>query len=348
MNNYNKTNMILNIGSTISLPINKRTFWTLCILLVVLIASFICSLKLGSVVVDWQDVFSVITLDSFTNDATTTIYQLRFPRVIGAIAAGALMAISGYLLQIAARNSLADPGVLGLSDGAALSVIVLYILFLQSSVTASIFASFLGVILTALMVLWFVHKSVNGAFIILVGIAFGAVFSALSDVLLSSVTVEDMAYLMAFLSGSFLYLDVFSAAFLIVWLALVATVFLLLGRHINPLNFGYHQAMSLGVPAKRYYLLIIILAVFAMAPVIALVGAIGFVGLIATFLAKNIIGYRGTELGVVSMLLGAIMTLWADTLGRTLFAPVMIHAGVFIALIGALFFILMTRFLVRQ
>ncbi|AGH81640.1 hypothetical protein PCNPT3_08510 [Psychromonas sp. CNPT3] len=348
MINTHKKNKVLYIGLGISLPIYQHTFWVINALFALLILSFIWSMKLGSVNVSWADVYAVITLDVGRNDATETIYQLRFPRIMGAIACGSLMALAGYLLQIAARNSLADPGVLGLSDGAAFSVIITYTLFMQSSVSASILASFIGVISTALLVLWFVHKNLTGTFIILVGIAFGAVFSALSDILLASVDVEDMAYLMAFLSGSFLSLDLFSATFLVVWLGMIVTGFLLIGRQINPLNFGYQHAMSLGVAAKKYYLFLIILAVFAMAPVIALVGAIGFIGLISTFLAKNIIGYRGTELGIVSMLLGALMTLWADTLGRTLFAPVMIHAGVFIALIGALFFLLMTRYLVSK
>ncbi|MGR6782595.1 FecCD family ABC transporter permease [Moritella viscosa] len=348
MNIFNDQNVIISPAKGISLPIYRRTFWVLCALLALLSLSFICSLKLGSVSVSWADVYAVVGFDITLNDATSTIYELRLPRIMGAISAGALMALSGYLLQTAARNALADPGVLGLSDGAALSVIVMYVIFSQVSLTASIIASFLGVFVTALVVLWFVHKNLNGTFIVLAGIAVGAVMSAFSDLLLSSVTIEDMAFLMAFLSGSFVSLDLASASFLSIWMTLVVTVFLSLSRYINPLNFGYQHAMSLGVDAKNYYIFIIILAVFAMAPVIALVGSIGFIGLIATFLAKNIIGYRGTELGIVSMLLGSIMTLWADTLGRTLFAPIMINAGVFIALIGALFFILMTRYIVRQ
>lgn len=348
MNIFNDQNVIISPLKGISLPVYKRTFWVLCALVALLSLSFLCSLKLGSVSVSWADVYAVVGFDVTLNDAASTIYELRLPRIMGAIAAGALMALSGYLLQTAARNALADPGVLGLSDGAALSVIVLYVIFSQVSLTASIIASFLGVFVTALVVLWFVHKNMNGTFIVLVGIAVGAVMSAFSDILLSSVTIEDMAFLMAFLSGSFVSLDLASASFLSVWMTVIIAVFLLLSRYINPLNFGYLHAMSLGVDAKKYYIFIIILAVFAMAPVIALVGSIGFIGLIATFLAKNIIGYRGTELGIVSMLLGSIMTLWADTLGRTLFAPIMINAGVFIALIGALFFILMTRYIVRQ
>jgi len=342
------SNWVLNIGESVSLPIYKRTLLTIMTLFAILAGSVLMSLKLGSVAVTWPDVFSVLNANFDLNDATSTIYQLRVPRIIGACAAGALMALSGYLLQIAARNALADPGVLGLSDGAALSVIVLYVVFLQTSVTASIIASFLGVIVTAILVLTFIHKQLNGTFIILVGIAFGAVFSAFSDILLSAVTLEDMAFLMAFLSGSFLSLDLFYACLLGLWALFIICLFLLLARQINPLHFGYQHAMALGLASKRSYLLIILLAVLAMAPVIALVGAIGFVGLISTFIAKHIIGFRGTELGVVSMLLGTLMTLWADTLGRTLFAPVMVHAGVFIALIGALFFIVMTRYLHRQ
>ena len=332
-------NFVLRVGDTISLPVLKRSFVVGVIMCVCLFASIIIGMKWGSVHVTWHDVWWVLTGNINANDATETIWQLRIPRLIASIIAGMLMALSGYMLQIIAQNALADPGVLGLSTGAVLFAILIIFFVPDMPAVYVTGVTFFGAIITGTIVYAVANGHIQGAFVVLVGIAVSAVISAIIDIIFSVMSFENMVATMAMIAGDFSYVNMGNAVFLIFWFLLCGGVFLGYSRLINPMSLGALQAGFLGIKVKPTLVVLLLLSIAAMAPVIAIVGAIGFIGLVATFLTKNLIGYRGTELGVISMLVGAIMTVWADTLGRTLFAPIMVHAGVFISLIGGLFFV---------
>ena len=345
MQSIRQRNLIFKIGDGVSLPVHKQTLFFGSLLIVGLIVSVLCGMRFGSVEASWYDVWLVLTGKTNANDVAETIYQLRVPRVLGSLISGMLMALSGYMLQIVARNALADPGVLGLSNGAALMTIIVFIWIPTLSVFWASLVTFIGATATGLSILLLAHRYIHTPFIVLVGIAMSTMLAAVTDIILSSVRIELMVAVQSFLSGSFDALNHYNAFFLFVWFLLCLFVFMVIGRSINPMSLGHQTAMRLGVSSQRLSLAMTFLSIVAMSPVIALAGVMSFIGLISTFLAKNIIGYRGSELGFVSMLIGATMTLWADTLGRTLFAPVMVQAGVFIAVIGAFFFVLMTRYI---
>ncbi len=338
-------NYILKNCYGISLTIHKRTFWFIFYLVLGLILSFFMGLNMGSIDVTIQDVFSVLRGDVSANNATETIYQFRLPRVVSSMCAGALMALSGYMLQIMSHNPLADPSVLGLTSGATLVAIFIYFLMPTLPPMYATLATATGAILTGILILCISRKRTRGVFILLVGIAIGTAFSSITEILLASLDMENMVSVQVMLAGSFESITLHGMKFLL-WVTVACLViFFTLGRSINPLALGFSVAQTLGVSSKKMMVMMIMLAIACMAPVIALVGAMSFIGLVSTFFAKNIIGYRGNELGIVSMLIGAIITTWADTLGRTLFAPIMIHAGVFVACIGAFLFVIITRYM---
>ncbi len=344
MQTIKQRNFIFKIGASVSLPIHKQTLRFSLLLILSLVVSSLFGMRLGSISASWQDVWLVLQGNINANDVTETIYQLRVPRVMGSLVSGMLMALSGYMLQVVARNALADPGVLGLSSGAALMTIIVFIWSPQMSIFWASFVTFAGATLTGLTIILLAHRYIHTPFIVLVGIAVSTMLGAVTDIILSAVRIELMVAVQSFLSGSFDALNHSNALFLFVWFLLCLSVFVIIGRWINPMSLGHQTAMRLGVSTKGFSIAMTLLAIVAMSPVIAIAGVLSFIGLISTFLAKNIIGYRGSELGFVSMMLGAIMTVWADTLGRTLFAPIMVQAGVFIAVIGAVFFIMMTRY----
>lgn len=340
-----RKNYILKLRPEVSLTIYKRTFWFIFYLLLGLALSFFMGLKMGSIDVRIQDVLFVLRGNVAVNNATETIYQLRLPRVVSSMCAGALMALSGYMLQIMSRNPLADPSVLGLSSGAILVAILIYFLMPSLPVIYATLATASGAILTGIATLFISRKQTQGTFILLVGIAIGTVFSSITEILLASLDMERMVSVQVMLSGSFESINAYGMNFLLGVTVVCVILFFALSRSINPLALGFRVAQNLGVSPKKMMVMMIVLSIACMAPVIALVGTMSFIGLVSTFLAKNVIGYRGSELGIVSMLIGAIVTTWADTLGRTLFAPIMMHAGVFVAVIGAFLFIVITRYI---
>ncbi len=349
MQDIKKLVFILKWKKSVSLPMYKRTLIFASILITGLLASIVASMYMGSINATWKDVWLVLNGYVNTNIVTETIFELRVPRIIGSMCGGMLMALSGYLLQIVMRNALADPGILGLSKGATLAAIIMFIWFPTMAIGQTTLITFLGAFLTGMIILGITYQYIQSPFVVLIGIAINTILSALSNIIMSSVDIQIMVSVQSFLSGTFEAINDKKAIFLLVWSIICCLmIFLAIGRWINPMSMGYRTASHLGINTKAMYSIMVLLSIVAMAPVIALAGSISFVGLVSTFLAKNIIGYRGTELGLVSMLLGAIMTMWADTLGRTLFAPIMINAGVFIAIIGAIFFVVMTRYITKS
>lgn len=340
MDNIKKRNYIFTMGDTVALSMFKKSVWVALGMFIVLILSILVGMRLGSVPVSWADVMLVLQGQVTVSDATETIWDFRFPRLMGSMIAGMAMALSGYMLQIIAQNALADPGVLGLSSGAVLCAVVAVFIVPNIPPTYMTTITFLGAIVTGLLVYIVANGKIQGAFVVLVGIAVSAVIGAVMDIIFSVMEFENMVATMAMIAGDFSYITLGNSLFLGVWFLGCFTIFMGISRYINPMSLGVAQASFLGIKVRVVILVLLALSILAMAPVIALAGAIGFVGLVATFLTKNLIGYRGTELGVVSMMLGGIMTVWADTLGRTLFAPIMVHAGVFISVIGGGFFVL--------
>ena len=343
MDSMQSQNIVIAPTENVSLPVKKQTALTLTVLFAFLLISILYGLRLGSASATWGDVWLVLQGDFTANITTETIYELRIPRVISAVFAGAAMALSGFLLQTLARNPLADPGVLGLTNGAILVAVFGFVFFPMMSSFMATILTFFGAILTGLLTLYIARNRTQGAFILLVGIGISTTFSAFIDLLMATLPIQIMNDIQVMVSGSFLSVTMDDMWFMITWVSVIIGIFYAYGRVLTPLSLGDKVITALGISCRHTYIIYCVLSILAMAPVVALAGAINFVGLISTFFAKNLIGYRGNELATVSMLIGAIMTTWADTLGRTLFAPTMIHAGVFIAVIGVSTFILIAQ-----
>lgn len=344
MQSIKDKNYIFAPMASIALPVHKHTFWTIALLTGVLVFSFLMGLRMGSLTLTWGDVWQFLQGNTTHNNATETIDELRFPRVVTSMMAGAMMALSGYMLQVVSRNPLADSGLLGLTSGAILVAIGVYAFFPDLPSIYATVATLLGGLLTGVLTLLICKNNMKGLFIILVGIGISTTFGAFIDIILVSLDMEHMVAVMVMVSGSFDAIDGHKMQFLGITFIVMLSSFFIVGRGINTLSLGDKIAVTLGIPTRAMYGLLCVIAILSMAPVVALAGAINFVGLISTFFAKHIIGYRGNELGIVSMMIGAIMTTWADTLGRTLFAPIMVHAGVFIAVVGVVMFIIIARF----
>ena len=337
-------NYIFAPTATIALPVHKRTFWTIIVLTVFLLFSFVMGLRMGSVTITWGDVWQFLQGNTHYNNATETIAELRLPRVVTSMMAGAMMALSGYMLQVVSRNPLADSGLLGLTSGAILVAIGVYAFFPDLPPAYATIATLLGGLLTGVLTLLICKNNIKGMYIVLVGIGISNTFGAFIDIILVSLDMERMVAVMVMVSGSFDAITYDGMHFLGFVFVVMIGLFFAIGRGINTLSLGDKVATTLGIPTRAIYIILCAIAILSMAPVVALAGAINFVGLISTFFAKHIIGYRGNELGIVSIMVGASMTTWADTLGRTLFAPTIIHAGVFIAVVGVILFIIIARF----
>jgi iron complex transport system permease protein len=277
--------------------------------------------------------------DIFTDQE---ILRIRWVRVVMACAIGALLSLSGALLQLLLRNPLADPYTLGISGGAAVGAL-LSSFFLPIGVVAvgMQFGSMLGAIASILLLFLMARRRLfapptmveaPGIGLILTGVMIASGFGAIISLLLAVSRDAELRGALFWLMGD---LDVDSVSGL-VWLVLLLAGGWSLWRapHLNLLAHGEATAHLLGVSVTRLRLQILLFASIATAAAVSVAGAIGFIGLVVPHVCRLVLGNDQRRLLPASMLLGAAALVLADLVARTIVAPIQLPVGVVTALIG--------------
>lgn len=269
------------------------------------------------------------------NWVSPAIWQFRIPRVLTAFIAGVILAVGGVILQGVLRNPLADASVLGITSlGGAGAMTFLALIPGLSAVWMPV-GAIVGAA-TALMILLFAswRNQFQPILVALMGISISAFGSALIQILVVKLKVT-VAAALVWLSGS-----TYAKGWGDVQLILIASMLLLplavyLTRSLDTLTFGDDVAASQGlhVSGTRVFALILTVALSSLA--ISVVGTIGFIGLLAPHAARRIVGFRHLPLLVTSALLGGLLLVAADFIGRVSLAPKEIPSGLVVALIGA-------------
>lgn len=319
------------------------------VLSILLIATIGIALTVGSVSIPFHTVVEVVLrrfqLGNF--DVTLLddqiVWQLRMPRVLGAAATGAGLAIAGAVLQSLTRNDLADPYLLGISGGAtvgAVSVIVLGVSFgtLIGSAAITAFA-FVGAVLALIAVLVLAagrSGDLPPARTILAGVAVGQVCAAYTAFLVIFSGNRDAAReVLSWTLGSLAGLRWGSAIFLLLATFVSIIVIMMFATSLDAFAFGETAARTLGVNVNALRWTLMIGTAFLTASLVAFTGAIGFVGLIVPHMVRMLFGPRHHSLLPLSALLGAVMLVWADTAARSLISGQEIPVGVVTAAVGA-------------
>ncbi len=280
-------------------------------------------------------------------------FHIRLPRLLLAVAAGAGLGLAGALMQGLFRNPLADPGLIGVSSGAALAAgitIVLGSLWFPDlprslgSWTLVLMAFAGGLSVTLLIYL--LARGPAGTHIglmLLAGIAINALAGAGLGMLSFLASDEQLRNLQFWLLGS-----LGGARWSAVWLvlgitALVGLIGLRLAHALNALALGEAQAVLLGVPVERVKKIAIVVAALAVGAITATTGIIGFIGLVAPHMVRLLIGPDHRWVLPGAALLGAVLVLLADAVARTALQPAEMPLGVLTALIGVPFFLLLLR-----
>lgn len=274
------------------------------------------------------------------------IWSLRVPRVIGAACVGAALAVAGSLFQGVLRNPLADPYVIGTAAGAQGGVILAIVLPIQIAWagfgTVQVFA-FVGAVATVLFVYSLAHTAGRTPVVTLLLAGF-----VVSSFLISATTMmmQLSGRLDQVMTWTFGSLDVSDLK----QLSVTAPLILLavagaygLGPRLDVLQLGEEQAMHLGVRVERLKLAAIAVASLLTALAVALSGIVPFVGLIVPHAARLVYGPAHRVLVPTAALSGALFTILADLIARSVIAPRVISLGVVTALIGAPFFLHLLR-----
>ncbi len=308
-----------------------------------LIICTVIALGLGSVNIPMSELLNAVTGRS--ESYSDIILNIRLPRILNAIIVGAALSCAGMILQAALRNNLAEPGLLGISAGAGLGAILVFMLPALFSFSLLMPVSFVIAVSSTALIFFIAGKLgnrnsgyVSSNVIILTGIAFSALISALNGFLMlvsgSSLT-QILYWLNGGLSGR--GWNEFYAAVPFIVIGVIISV--LLSKDLNVMNFGEEMSSSLGLDVKKFQRLAILASSLLAAGAVSVAGIVSFAGLIVPNLSRLLIGNDYRYSVPCSVLMGSTFLLISDTIARTIISPSEIPLGIVTSFIGAPVFI---------
>ncbi|MBP1993670.1 FecCD family ABC transporter permease [Paenibacillus eucommiae] len=264
------------------------------------------------------------------------VNRFRFPRALVGFLVGAGLALSGVILQGITRNPLASPGVIGLNSGAALLTVSAIILVPAFPVALLPFAAFLGAFLAAAlsyMLAW--RRGLSAVRLVLVGVSISASAGAFVTFLLTFSDIYDAKRAVVWMTGSIYGRSWEHFWPLLPWLLVLFPLLMLLGKQLDVIQLGDELAKGLGSRLERSRGILLLISVSLAGASVAMAGTIGFVGLMAPHISRYLVGAASRRLMPTAALIGGMIVMLADLLGRTLLRPMEIPCGILIAMIGA-------------
>ena len=317
-----------------------KKFWvTLVILILGLLAAMTAGFCFGSAAIPLPELLRVLAGQG-QSQYQVILLQLRLPRVLAGVLAGVGMAGAGVLLQSVTGNELASPNLIGINSGAGMAVI-LTLTFVPAAGRFLPVAAFLGAFGAALLILA-VARWLSGSqtAIILIGIAMTTLLNAVIS-FFSLLDEDILAQYNHFTIGSLKAVRLSELGLPALLIALGVGVSMLLSGRLKIMCLGDSAAAALGVRVRRLRLTALACAAACAASVVSFAGLLGFVGLIVPHIARRMVGQRPERLLPAAGLIGGILVLLADLLGRVLAAPAELPVGILMALLGAPYFLWM-------
>ena len=323
--------------------LSKSQSALLIIIFIILIGSLLFAFSFGSYN------FSILSLIDGSNSLieNTVFYEIRVARVILAGLVGASLAVSGSCLQGLFRNPLADPGLIGVSAGAALGASLIIVFgssiaskFILSTFLLPLFAclgSAVVIMLLFLLTKGFGHQGVT--YMLLVGIAINAIASVGIGILTFISSDSELRSLTFWTMGSFggVTWPLLIPAIIIILFSFIFLIPVL--RNLDILQLGESEAKRLGVNVQKLKYRIIITSATSVGASVALSGMIGFIGLVVPHLVRLLGGVNHTYVVIGSALMGSSLMIFADLLSRILIQPAELPVGLITSAIGSPFFL---------
>ncbi len=324
----------------------KNVFIT-TILIIILFAIITVSMTVGDF--KMSPLQFLKTLFGMGNETDTMVlYEFRMPRLLVTILCGAALSLSGALLQSITKNPLADPGIIGINAGSGFFIALLMI-FMPVDSSNFVYVlplfSLIGGLITAATVflLSSSKRGLNPMQMILIGVGLSTALSGAMIMMTSTFNKEDVEFISKWLGGN-IWGDTWPFVWMIITVLIITIPILLLKLDIlNILNTHEHISTGLGIRINRERIVILIISVMLCASAVSICGSIAFVGLIAPHIARQLVGPRHQVFIPITILLGAILLSFADTLGRLLIEPAGMPAGIIVSIIGAPYFLYLMR-----
>jgi iron complex transport system permease protein len=339
-----------------------RTGWLLWLALLVCVAMAVVGLCIGSA--GFENTVSLL-LSDHTPDAERAmaqqiVWDIRLPRTVGALAAGALLGLAGALAQGLFRNPLADPYLLGSASGASLGVALALAtmgggagifggsMMSEGSVGISVFSSsvwvrlgltgaaFAGAVFAVMLTLSLARGVHHTLRLLLAGVIVGVVLGAVTSLVLLF-SPDSLQAMQSFLLGSTSFIGWASCLLMVVVWIICAVTAWALARVLDGLSLGEATAQSLGLPIAPLRAALVAVLALATGTSVAQTGLIAFVGLAAPHLVRAMIKVPHRQLMWLASAMGAVLLGGADLLARSLIAPQELPVGVLTAVLGGLY-----------
>ena len=318
-----------------------RVGTVLLALLILLAAACLVSMAVGSAGYSVPEILRALFSEE-KSAIKTIVINLRLPRIILAILIGASLAAAGALLQSVMRTPLADPGTIGVSAGAGTAATTILLLFPNLTSSVPLFA-FGGAALACVLIYMMAWKEgVDPTRIILSGVAINSVLGAYNS-LLQLLNSDSLEGVLAFMNGSLSGRSWSQARLLSVYASIGLVLAFLCIKSANALQLGDEMAKSLGVKVSGSRVLLSGVAAFLAASTVSVAGMIGFVGLVVPHISRLLVGSDYKAMLPTSVVLGALVLLVADTVGRTIVPGMEIPVGIVMAVCGGPFFLYLLR-----
>lgn len=328
-----------------SFLVDKKGAAIIVILLAAAIALFIVSTGLGEMKISPVSVVQVLFGGGSEMDRLV-VQSFRLPRIIVALLVGMGLAVAGGILQGMIRNPLASPDILGITGGAAVAVVGFLAIFSDenNALTVSIkwmpVAAFIGAGIIALLVYFLAWKNgVSPIRLVLIGIGISALMQAFTTLMMIMGPIYRASQANIWITGTVHGSTWNNVITLAPWVMILLAIAFVLARNVNIQELGDEVATSVGGNVQRQRFILLMISTALIGSSVAFAGGIGFVGLMAPHMARRLVGSAFGALLPVSALIGGILVMAADLIGRTLFSPLEVPAGVFTASIGAPYFI---------
>ncbi|AZK47595.1 FecCD family ABC transporter permease [Paenibacillus lentus] len=327
---------------------NQRFLGVLLAGLALILATIYISLTNGTFDIGIRDVVRTLLRIHPLPEHDLVIFEFRLPRIIIGLLVGAGLGVAGAVIQSITRNGLADPGILGINSGAG-AAMVIFLFFYQGKIRSdgwlSILAmpifGLLGGLLAAVLIYMFSWK--NGRLepqrLLLTGIAIASGLSAVSLYLTLKMNPGDFEMAAVWNMGSIYSANWKYIVAMLPWLALLIPIVVRKAYTLDLFQLDEDSVISVGVASEKEKALLLLSSIGIVSACVAVSGGIGFVGLMAPHIARRLVGQAHRRMLPVCGIVGALLVMLADYIGKTVFTPSELPVGVVIAIIGVPYFI---------
>ena len=320
----------------------KWIFMGICVAAAIIVIGL--SLTIGTYKISFIETYEIIWNHLIGNITDVTadevIFDLRMPRILAGIFAGAGLAVAGACMQSTLKNPLADPFTTGVSAGASLGATLAIVAGISIGGMGIVSNAFIfALIPTAIMVAISRMKAASPTMMIMAGIAIMYLFSAVTTLFKLWSDPDDLKSLYMWEVGSLGIADWNGVMVMIPVVIAGVVIIQMLSRQLNVMATGDENAKALGVNASQLRTLCLVLVALVAATIVSFTGMIGFVGLVCPHVVRIVIGADNRYLIPASAVFGVALLLTADLIGRTILAPTIIQVGVITSFLGGPMFL---------